>query len=248
MERLKRLRLHLSAMSFMLFVVLGILSVAVGIGLYATFGTTIGIAGAVGVAFFGAALSSVAIGIEAMKPTEFLARAILHVSKENSTVAAPELSTVPASKEFFEHLAKNVYELASQSLSTTRQAQQTESVPQAVQGTSHDALLGNVPLPVFALNQKNEIIYINQAALDYTGIAAGEVSGKPMFDVVKLAFASDITLEQWLQESSKGRLTGSHYWDRVKLEGAGGKQLQCDLAVRFNKDNPDGVEAVVVLF
>ena len=240
MERLKRLKRHYTALSFLLYVIVAIVAGAAGIGVASSFGATAGVATALTIIVVGALLSSLAISNEAIKSTEFLTKAILHVSSEHSTVAAPDLMSVPADREFFESLATHVYDLASKSLNMSDSGE-TENNPQK-------AVLANMPLPMFALDSNNTVVYVNQAACEYAGMIDGECVGKRLFDIIKLSFASDNSLEEWLKSSSTEKLTGTQSWDRVRLERKDGKVVQCDLAVRFNKDNPEGVEAVVLLF
>lgn len=249
MERFKPLRRYLSLQSFAINFL--VLTAAVSAGVLASYytTTTYAVLVGVGVAFVGILIGAIKAGKEGTRGAEFLARAILHVAKENSTVGAPKGKMLPASRQFFEELAAQVYDMASKGLGFPGAPAETDVKPADSKVEAFQrSLLANTPLAIYALDKENRLAYANQAGLEYAGLNPQESVGQPFYDIVKLSFASDKTLDEWLQESSESRLTGTKAWDRVRLTLGDGAVKQCDMAARFNKDNPDGVETVILLF
>lgn len=180
-----------------------------------------------------------------MKGTEFLAQVILYVSSDTTDIPAPNAKTLPASAEFFDKLAKTIYELASNSLpSAPDSAQNPEKRALNVQ----HSLLQNSPLAIFVTDKNDNLIYLSTAAEEFTIVDGKHATGRLFYDAVRLSFETTETLENWLGEARKNLATATKTWDRVKISTQNGKIRICDMAVRFNKDNPEGVEVVIMLF
>jgi signal transduction histidine kinase len=244
MDKLKSLQRHTAAFTFLLYLMCAIFAVAVGIAIGSTVTPLAGALSAMAIVLLGGILLSLSVASESIKPTEFLARAILHVSSENSTVAPPDLKSLPSGQEFFERLARIVYDNASGNKVATVDSENAT----ATSGAMEKTLLWNSPLPIYALDKENKILFINNAGVEYGGLKDKECIGKPLYDVLSLSFAGENTLESWLAESHSERLTGSQTWDRVRLELDDNTVKQCDMAASFSKDNSDGVETIIVLF
>lgn len=242
MENLKPLRRYQATQIFGAFFIVVVLAALTAVTLLSVLDKPVyAYASAAGIALVGAFVAAIILGKSLLAPTDFLARAILHVSRSNSTVGAPDPRSLPASQDFFENLAKNVYEMASGAPLAAGLAPQSDA-------TFQKTLLQNSPLAIYSLDKDEKLTFLNQAGAEYTQINAKDALGQKFYDVLKLSFAGEGTLESWLKESENQRATGIHTWDRVKLELPDGSLKQCDMAVRFNKDNPDGVETVIILF
>lgn len=223
-----------------------IISFVAGSGFLA--GAFLGTLGGVTTALIASLISSFLVAFrfskEAMAGTEFLARAILYVSPKSVGIAAPNPKLMPASQDFFGELARNVYEMASSSYAKSLEKQQTEYQPNKL----NETLLLNSPLAIFVINKKGDLIYINPVAEKFIAVDVKQAIGKPFYDSVKLTFDTNQTLESWLNESKTKTATNTQYWDRVKINTTNDNVKYCDMAVRFNRDNPDGVETVIMLY
>lgn len=200
----------------------------------------------------GAILSSILMPIvvskfsqEMMKSTEFLSQVILYVSSDITDIPAPNAKTLPASTDFFDKLAKTVYELASNSLPNLSD---TKPNPEKRAHSVQQSLLQNSPLAIFVTDKNDNLIYLSPAAQKYTIVDGEYAIGRPFYDAVRLSFETTETLENWILEARKNLVTATKTWDRVKIATQNGKTRICDLAVRFNKDNPEDVEVVIMLF
>ncbi len=255
MEHLRPLRQHYILLIFGAFFI--VLALA-GIGYSATSllsdSVYVSLSVAAGTALVGITTAAVILGKSVLASTEFLARAILHVSSESQTLRAPELSMVPASKSFFEHLSQTVYQMASgmqTNISMPHLGPDEEVIsepkPPAESEKVYKGLVDNSPLAILALDRDQKIKFLNQAAKSYTGIS-DESIGIKIYDAVKFSFAGDLTLDAYLTASENDKATDTHYWDRVRLTLPDGTVRQCDMSVHFSKDNPDGLESVIMLF
>jgi signal transduction histidine kinase len=186
----------------------------------------------------------------AMAATEFLARAILHVSSENSGTAAPDIATIKTNREFLQQLASYVYDISSKSVMAqypVKSSMNNNQPPssQIIQATSS---LKSSPLPFFVIDKNRLITEVSQSGILYLQTDREKIVGKPFYDVLQMSFSSDDTLDSWLSFSEAKSVTGSRTWERVKLTLTNQSIKQTDLAVRFSKDDSEGQEIVLVLF
>lgn len=183
---------------------------------------------------------------QAIAPTEFLARAILHVALPDSTVGAPEPSHLGPSKEYLAQLAAFVYDAVSSSPSleaTTQNSMQSHAV-----NTTSESILQSIALPIFALDANSNVSFVNTAATEFLKLTTKELLGKPVYDVLQLQFVNPTTLEAWLGESKNNTVTSSKNWDRVKLTLPDQTIRQIDIAAHFSKSSSSGIESTIVIF
>jgi signal transduction histidine kinase len=107
-----------------------------------------------------------------------------------------------------------------------------------------------LPLPLFVFNKDQIITFASDSAISYTGRQSAELFGKPLFEAMDLEFPSSFTLESWVNDCQKNKVTDTAYWRRVRLrlKDDTGTLRQCDLAGYYNRDNPTGIEFIVTLF
>lgn len=184
----------------------------------------------------------------ALATTEFLARAILHVSSESSGMPAPDIRTIKSNKEFIERLANYVYDMSSKSVMSQYPSKPTPADGEAIHELPQTGSLKSSPLPYFVIDKNKVITEASQTALSYLSSDKSKVIGKPFYDVLKLSFSSDDTLDSWITFSETKSVTGNRTWDRVKLTLPDETTKQIDLAARYSKDDSEGQEIVLVAF
>lgn len=178
----------------------------------------------------------------ATEPLEFVWRAIVHVSPSNNSVAAPNLDQNTVAHELVTSLVLQVYQLASQS-DDLKPNKQTSA------GQITQTIASNFPLPVIAIDNKQAIIFINDAALKYLNTTSMDVLHKNLYSVLDLAFSDDKTLDTWLQDSRQNKATDTSSWQRVRLTLNDQETLrQFDMAAAYSKENPAGAEVIMTLF
>lgn len=178
------------------------------------------------------------------EPIKALSQAIMHVTPGGHGATAPNLDKIRVGRELVTNLSLQVYQLASQ----TAKVGQVGAVPPE-QANQAQAVLDELPVPIFVSDQNQIITYANRAAGLYVNLNLPDVIGKNMYSVLDFAFSNNITLDSWLAQSRQNTVTATKHWDRVRLSLAGTKtRKQLDLAAYYNKNNPSGAETVLALF
>ncbi len=174
----------------------------------------------------------------AVKSTDFLARAILHVASTPNPEPSPDPGNVPSQRAFFEELAVSVYDLASQPKAT----QQTPTI------STIDEFERNSPVPFIILDEKGIVQKTSGSAPEYLGLKSEELIGQQINDALKLFFSSEDTLENWLNFANERTVSLSRSWDRVKIIRPDESTIQFDLAAHFNKQSDNSSRVVLVFF
>ena len=176
----------------------------------------------------------------ALQATDFLAKAILLVTREENQIEAPDAKLLGASKEFLSELAKSIYELASTSDNLSKH--DNSELP------FYRFLANSIPLPVIVLNKDRQISFANESALNYIGLPASEVINQAFYDAMNLSFVSSLTLESWLDDCVKNVALKNEIWERVRLNLPNNTRKQFDLAAHYSNNDPNGLETILVLY
>lgn len=185
-------------------------------------------------------LISNVIAKNAVNATDFLARAILLVTRQDSQVEVPNPNTLGASKAFLAELAEKVYEFTN--ISSQQSSQQGSQL------SFFKSLANNVPLPILVLNKDQVITFANELATRYIGREADDVLNKPVYDAMNMSFVSDMTLESWIADNADNAVINSEVWERVRITLPDESRKQFDLAAHYSQDDPNGIETILVIF
>lgn len=228
-------------------ILLIIFSVAIGYALSTVIEQDIAYSIGIAVLVLGTVVLSTVLAGPYMAATEFLARAILHVSSERADTAPPNPKTIKASREFMERLASYVYDMSSKSVMSNYPASSpTTSTPATDLGSSGPA--AGAPLPLFAVNKELKVTFASQSALDFLETKSDKVIGASLYDVLRFSFTSDDTLDNWLTFAKDKSVIAKRAWDRVKLVTPNETTKQVDMAARYSKDDSGGNEIIIMLF
>lgn len=188
--------------------------------------------------------ASMVLAHQVVEPLHFIWQAILHVSPSHHGTPPPNLDQARIGRELVTSLSLEVYQLASNETSTKALSAHKSQLSQAVSVVDH------LPLPMFICNREQLVINASRAGLEYCGTKSSDLFGKPLYDSVKLEFASEFTLEAWMKKAIANRVTDSAYWERVRVRLASDetKLHQCDMATYYNRDDPSGAEFIITLF
>lgn len=188
-----------------------------------------------------ALMSAFVITKLATKPLGALWQAIWHISPEHNTSPPPELGKIHMGRELVTSLCTQVYQLAS--------ATATERAAKNVGAQWAKVIVKNLPLPLFILDRSQNLVYANEAATAYTGLATKDIVGKNIYSVLNLSFSSTDTFDKWLKESQSRTVTAAKSWDRVRLNlPEKDNPLQFDMAAYYSKGDSSGVETIIALF
>jgi signal transduction histidine kinase len=202
----------------------------------------VGIAGVLALVM---ALIGAFIGLRSLsRPTRSIVEAILHVAPGTSTaVPAPDPTSLHFGQELVASLVHDVYELA------TRADQQTQISAAEGAQFGRDFVASVLPLPLIITDASDTIVFANEAAGVYIGTPHGEMLGKNVYSLLDMLFSSEDTLDNWLAATKTKTVTASNTWERVRLEPTDARPLRMfDLAVYYNRENPDKFETMMVLF
>ncbi|HEY1836003.1 MAG TPA: ATP-binding protein [Candidatus Saccharimonadales bacterium] len=179
----------------------------------------------------------------ALQPLKAVWLTILHILPGDHRVAAPNISKLPVGRTLVASLSAQIYQIAS----IAEQYDSEEQKTAKMEKTRSNLIANALPLPLLVLDKESNVIFANESCLRYLEQTAPEVVGKDVYSVLDMSFSSDDTFDTWLRKAKTSTVTATKTWERVRLNRPG-NPLQFDLAAYYNKDNPSGVETVLVLF
>jgi len=178
-----------------------------------------------------------------MQPVKALWQAILHLSPTDHTVAAPKIEDLKVGRELVTTLTAQIYQLANTAEHAVQEGQQKTT------DISNNFVAQNLPLPLFVLDDAQTIKFANEAAAKYIGIAATELIGKNVYMVLDMSFPSEDTFDTWLKDVKINSATATKSWERVRMTVRDNHPtLLFDLAGYYNRNNPQKLETMLVLF
>lgn len=183
------------------------------------------------------------IARDSTKPLQAIWQAVQHIAPEGESQPAPDISHIRVGRELVANITNHLYQLASvvDGIETTnhRKAQDI-----------HSSFVANsLPLPLIVIDKSDTVLYVNEMASTYFGIAVDDLVGSNLYTSLDMSFASNHTLHAWLGRARQKTVTAQTHWDRVRIGLLGQKDtLQFDLAAHYNKSNPMGYETMLVFF
>lgn len=182
-------------------------------------------------------LMSRAIANYALRPLDFLVRSVLISSNSANNIDAPRLDKLPkSSSKFINEVISKIYDLGSDQGSAANQP------------TKHKSIASTMPMPVLALNNKQEIIFANEEALKYIEQSSEDIINKPLNDVISLSFSSMNTLDEWLLKIKEKSVVSSETWQRVRLIINKDRHKNFDLIARYSQNDPSGIETILAIY
>ena len=177
-----------------------------------------------------------------LEPLKMVWQAILHIAPDSSSVPAPNIDELRLGHDLVNTLVLQVYQFASQQDSKDLAASR-HSMLQAA------SIVSRFPLPLFVLNKEQLVTIASDSALTYCELESAKLFGKPVFDNLNLEFSDEYTLESWINDCQKNKVTDSYHWKQVRVRLKSGEDVhQCDVAAYYNRDNPTGTEFIITLF
>lgn len=177
------------------------------------------------------------------KPVTSIWQAVLHIAPDTGNVKAPDLNKIHFGRELITALTSHIYQLASvaEDIEKTASAKRPD--------LSADFVANSLPLPLAVLDKDMNVLFANQALLDYTARTADETLGQNVYLVLDMMFSDQHTFDSWLERVRNNQVTAVQAWERVKLNLPENKQTKSfDLVAYYNKSNPDGFEIILTLF
>lgn len=197
---------------------------------------TLGVALSIGLGF----LSSNYI----TQPLKVVWQAVLHIAPDTANVPAPELKSARLGNELVTNLVSHVYQLATVVANVEKMPRKQSAELKA------NFVANSLPLPLVLLDKNQTIIFANKPLADYIQRTQAEIIGQNVYSVLDLSFSSsNRTFDAWLSDARANKPVDMNTWERVRLTLPDQKTVrQLDLAAYYNKNNPDGLETMLVLF
>lgn len=177
------------------------------------------------------------------RPTKLLWEAILHLAPDANNVPAPDLKRARLGRDLINNLVNHVYQLANVSNTVEQMARHKQ------RDLSKDFVASSIPLPLVVLGPDQTVRFANEAVQQYIGRTGDDLVGQNVYSVLDMSFTNEQTLDAWLARARESKITAAQTWERVRLILPESKKtLLFDLAVYYNKNNPDGFETMLVMF
>ncbi len=111
-------------------------------------------------------------------------------------------------------------------------------------------IVSHLPLPLFVFNKDLMVTNASNQGLEYCNIESADLFGKNLNESIDMEFPSNRTLETWIEDCKKNKISDTAYWERVRvvLPGKEVSYKRCDIAAHYNRDNPSGTEFIVTMF
>lgn len=177
------------------------------------------------------------------QPLKALNQAIINLNPDSQGVPAPDIEKLKIGRELVANLIGQINQLSSV-------AEQTAAVTKTEnRDLDHNFVAQNIPLPLLILDSSETVVFANGAAERYIGIPAAELKGKNVYMVLDMAFPSENTFDSWLKDAKSKNATAVNSWERVRLNVRDAHPARLfDLAAYYNRDNPDKIETMLVMF
>jgi signal transduction histidine kinase len=178
-----------------------------------------------------------------VEPLRVIWQAILHISPSEHGFPEPKLDKLRVGHELIASLLGQIYQYGEITNQTAAIAQEERK------DLSRNFIAQSLPLPLFVLDAAENIKFVNQAAAHYIGIEPLKLMNKNVYMVLDMSFPSTNTFDSWLKEAKTGKATASNTWERVRLNVRDKHPERLfDLAAYYNRDNPNHLETMLVLF
>lgn len=175
-----------------------------------------------------------------IKPTEFLANAIYHVSPNQNLVPAPSIKDVPFGRELLENLTRQIYDYSSVAGNfklTDNQKRQNEPL------VAND-LADQLPVAIIGLNSDQKITFVNKTAKDLFHLTNPE--SFTLESQLKLKFANQ-TISQWLNENNDRNINVRKVWRKVDVSSQNNESRSYyDIAVVNRQKHSSGTDTILV--
>lgn len=181
----------------------------------------------------------------ALQPLRAIWLTVLHILPGEHQIPAPDINKLQVGRTLVMSLSAQIYQLAS----VAEQFDNDEQKAQKADKARSQLIANALPLPLLLLDKESNITFINESASKYLSQPSADLIGKNVYTVLDMSFQSDDTFDAWLKRAKTSTVTATKTWEHVRLDRPEAeKALQFDLAAFYNKDNPQGVESILVLF
>jgi len=171
-----------------------------------------------------------------IKPTQYLAQAIYHISPNEHLVAAPNVDKLSVGRELVANLTRQIYDLSSNLTSVA--GPQTKD-----QNTD---LLDSLPVSILGLNDQGNVVFANTTAT--SAFSLGTWKDIPLTNLLGMK-SNAIALPDWIAQTKQKSINATTQWQKVEVSSSDGTiKSYYDIAAHYRQKHPSGIETLLVFF
>lgn len=172
-----------------------------------------------------------------VKPTEYLAQAIFHVSPNEHFVSAPNVDELGFGKDLVGNLARQIYDYASVNKTVTAEATAT---------ANENNIIDQVPVGIFGLDSERNIKFANKTAIDVFGLK--DPIGLPFESQLQIKFANE-SIADWINETKTQSINSNKMWRKTDISSSNGEtRSYYDIAAIYRQGHSSGTDTLLAFF
>jgi len=241
MEEIKKIKINIIFKSFILIIAFNLLSIA---AIYEIlhlrnwhFNAIIIIVSVIINLLFIFLIIAISIS-KSLEPLKFISQTIFHIN-QNNDLEQPDINKLKLGHDLIDNLNRQLSNLTDNKKNTIHESR----------FKILDFIIKNLPLPLFILNSKQEIIYANQQFCQYFNLNIKNIMHININNLLNFIFSDQEDLNSWLNNNRNKTITDYKIFERVKLNIQNNlSEKQFDLAGYFNNNNDLQIESIFLIF
>lgn len=178
-----------------------------------------------------------------IRPLKVVWQAILFVTPGVSYNEAPIMNNLHYATDLATNLVNYVYKLGQVSAEANQATTTNNTLDQ-------NFIANSLPLPLVLLDADEVVVFVNQSFAEYVGKSTSDIIGKTIYATLDFSFTNDETFGKWISYAKDNTVTTQQSWEHVRLTLHNDTNVTklVDMAGFYNKDNPQKLETMLVLF
>ncbi len=203
---------------------------------------SLSISGLLGVLFL--AVSYLIIPKILLSPMKLIWYTILKLNpNQNSSIPRINQNKILIGKELVTNLIGQIYNI------TNTVNQDLIKIEEDKTDLKTDFLANRIPLPIFVLDNNENVKFVNKYAATYLGLEIENILNKNIYSILELSFPSNDTFDTWLKDAKNHTAISTRSWERVKLNLQDNHPtLYFDMVAYYNLGNTEGYSTIITLF
>jgi len=175
---------------------------------------------------------------ESLEPLKFISQTIIHLN-DNNDIEQPDINQLKLAHDLIDNLNRQLLNIVNNAKNQTNDNQ----------FKILDFIIKNLPLPLFILNPKEEVIYVNQQFCQYFNLKIDDILHNNINNLLNFIFSDQENINSWLSNNRNKAITNYKIFERVKLNLQNNLvEKQFDLAGYFNNNNELQIESIFLIF
>lgn len=173
-----------------------------------------------------------------IRPTEFLAQSIFHLSSSQHLVNIPDANRLWFGRELVSNLTRQINDLTANIGNISNENSTLTSNLQSV--------LDNLSVPIIGLDKSKNVIYINKNATEKFSLLNWQ--NTPLQAHLDLKFEKT-SLDDWLSQATKQSINADYSFKKVGLSSLNSDfKSYFDIIASHNQSSASGIETLLTFF